>query len=71
MSYATDFLGHLAAFNLKEFTLLDIISQTHTSYPASVKQDIKRILLNDNKHLEEETINNKGVKKFTIVEGRY
>lgn len=71
MSYASEFLGHLKALNLIEFTLADIISHTQTSYPASVKQDIKRILLNDNKHLEEETINNKGVKKFKIAEGRY
>ena len=68
MSYATDFLGHLKALNLIEFTLADILDHTKTSYPASVLQDIKRVLSSDNKRLEEEKIDNKGRKKFTIVE---
>ena len=70
MSYATDFLGHLKSLNLTKFTLADIINQTMTSYPASVLQDIKRILGLENKHLEETLINNKGRKEFTIAEDR-
>lgn len=68
MSYATDFLGHLKALNLIEFTLSDISDHTLTCYPASVLIDIKRILKSENKYLSEEKINNKGRKKFTIIE---
>lgn len=68
MSYATDFLGHLKALNLIEFTLSDILDHTKTNYPASVLIDIKRILKSENKYLSEEKINNKGRKKFTIEE---
>ena len=70
MSYATEFLGLLKALNLIEFTLADISSHTFTCYPASVLIDIKRILKSENKYLTEEIINNKGRKKFTIIEDK-
>lgn len=69
MSYATEFIAHISALNITKFRLYDIILHTGSGYPNSVLRDIKRILKACNKHLEEEIINNKGVKEFTIIEG--
>ena len=68
MSYATDFLKHLRALGLTNFTHRDILINTTTNCPYSVLCDIKLILSRENKHLteKEEITNKKRYKRYFI-----
>lgn len=71
MGYAENFyFDYLKPFNIKEFTHRDILIHTTTNCPHKVLQSLRKLLYSLNYRLEEETINNKGVKKYTIVEGK-
>ena len=68
MSYATDFIRYLKAFNINNFTHRDILIQTTANCPYSVLPDIKIILSKEGKQLreEEEIKNKKRYKRYFI-----
>ena len=68
MSYATDFLNYLKAFNINNFTHRNILVQTTTNCPYSVLSDIRIMLKRENKKLrvEEEIKNKQRYKRYFI-----
>ena len=65
MSYATDFIDHLTALGLKQFTHRDILIHTNTNCSYSVLSDLKMKLYQLGKELREEKAKT-GVKTYYI-----